>query len=385
MPNKTVQQFKEKLNYSIKKQQFKSLKLSKRVEDLHDLHSIEILAIEDLKNNLPFEIQYKYRKKTEAKQIKTEDVLNLIDKLLGENFLKGDLTTNNEIITIRYNKKSGPKITINKIEENTKKEFNLININNSVYLRSFGIIDQRGEVIKNMHKKYEQIQHFLTIFDQLVSKIELPSITNITEFGCLNSPLSFSLYDYLLNKKSVNPNYKIVENNQNLIKPNINIAQKSGFELLEFIPVEINDHAITIADIVLSLNACDTIADEVIFKAIKEKARIIMVAPCCHEQIKKQMTKESSISSIMKYELLKKRQARIISDGIRALFLELYGYETQIHEFATNHHEKNLIITAIKNDQQPDKEKIKKQIEELKSFYGLDFHYLEELFLFKAI
>jgi hypothetical protein len=71
----------------------------------------------------------------------------------------------------------------------------------------------------------------------------------------------------------------------------------------------------------------------------------------------------------------------MLTDAIRALLLEAYGYKTRVFEFiATEHTPKNVMISAVKKPIQttPDP-KILKRVEALKAMFGIEFHYLETL------
>ena len=60
----------------------------------------------------------------------------------------------------------------------------------------------------------------------------------------------------------------------------------------------------------------------------------------------------------------------MITDTIRALIMEYYGYKTQVMEFIEMEH------TPKK---QPNKEEILRQIADLKAYYGIGKHYLESV------
>ena len=59
--------------------------------------------------------------------------------------------------------------------------------------------------------------------------------------------------------------------------------------------------------------------------------------------------KNEILEPILKYGLLKERMAALITDGLRAQYLEREGYESQILEFIDMEHTpKNLLIRAVK-------------------------------------
>ncbi len=85
------------------------------------------------------------------------------------------------------------------------------------------------------------------------------------------------------------------------------------------------------------------------------------------------------LSPILTNGILAERQAEILTDGLRALIMEGYGYKTQVFEFiSTEHTSKNLMITGIKSN--PNPEALEKAHEIMKAF-GIEYHQLEILLI----
>jgi hypothetical protein len=72
------------------------------------------------------------------------------------------------------------------------------------------------------------------------------------------------------------------------------------------------------------------------------------------------------------------RQADILTDTLRALIMEKYGYKSQIQEFIdAGHTPKNLLLTGIKMAVPANVEAIDEKISALKQQFGIQNHYLE--------
>ena len=75
------------------------------------------------------------------------------------------------------------------------------------------------------------------------------------------------------------------------------------------------------------------------------------------------------------------RQAEMLTDGLRSLILEYFGYTTKVFEFISDAHTpKNVMIVAEKKAKtEAQKEVILKKIKDSKTFFGIEFHQLEKL------
>jgi len=131
-------------------------------------------------------------------------------------------------------------------------------------------------------------------------------------------------------------------------------------------------------DILVALHACDTATDDVIYCGIQHDAKIIVVSPCCHKEVRRFIDNHVSQSHtsmmihnnnnqihssigpmihVMKYGIYRERQAEMVTDTIRAMVLDYMGYDTNVFEFInTEHTSKNIIITAIKRETSRDVE-----------------------------
>ena len=89
----------------------------------------------------------------------------------------------------------------------------------------------------------------------------------------------------------------------------------------------------------------------------------------------------NDLKAITKFGILEERQAEIVTDTIRALILEAFGYKTKVFEFiSTEHTAKNLLITAIKTDAGSGAKKdALEKIKNLKALFGIEYHQLEKL------
>ena len=249
-----------------------------------------------------------------------------------------------------------------------------------VYLFELGVCSKEGKVKADMQHKFKQINRYVEIVDSILKNKELQPEFSITDMGSGKGYLTFALYSYLQQKNS---SVKItgVELRKDLVEKCNQIAKASSFTGLHFEEGSIQDHELPHTDMLIALHACDTATDEAIAKGIQAKAMHIICAPCCHKQIRKQMSPANILQEITRHGILLERQAEMITDTIRALLLEAHGYKTKIFDFIdVEHTPKNVLVVGTRRpfSEVVFKENMRK-VEELKKLFGINEHYLEGL------
>jgi hypothetical protein len=133
----------------------------------------------------------------------------------------------------------------------------------------------------------------------------------------------------------------------------------------------------------IALHACDTATDYAIHYGIRAGASIIMCSPCCHKQLRPQMQSPEVMQPMLQYGVHMGQQAEMVTDSLRALLLQANGYITKVFEFVSlEHTNKNKMILAVKqHSNNVEREKCMAQLAEIKAFYGVEEHCLEQLLL----
>lgn len=250
---------------------------------------------------------------------------------------------------------------------------------NAPFLQNLGISSNNGKVHAASQDKYRQINKYVEIMDTYLAKLNTEATLNVVDMGSGKGYLTFALFSHWQNKLPNGLNMLGIELREKLTAECNEIAEALQFSPnLSFRAQDINTFADHKIDVLIALHACDTATDLAIAKGIESNAQLIVVAPCCHRQIRNEMQPQSLLQPILKHGILEERQAEILTDGIRALLLEANGYRTQVFEFISYEHTaKNLLIvaqyTGIKN------EEAKLQIQRIKSEFGISAHALESL------
>lgn len=218
---------------------------------------------------------------------------------------------------------------------------------------------------------------------------DLPSGEPLTiaDMGSGKGYLTFALYDYLTST-GFDPYLTGVEYRADLVELCNKIARDSHFHHLAFAEGSIADFNAVGLHILIALHACDTATDDAIAKGITAGANLIVTAPCCHKQIRREMEAHieadgtaPELDFLLKYGTFKERQAEMVTDALRALILEYFGYSTKVFEFISDAHTpKNVMIVGKKISDAPVRNPaVLDKICAAKSFFGIRAHYLETL------
>ncbi len=375
--------FLQKLQQSLDSGTFVKLTLSKPGSKDKDLRNVYARLVE-IKYEPMLSFTLRYSTKDVTKNHSFAEAITIIGLWLGNDFLNGYLYTTEGDFFIQYNKKRQPRLyskspshQISLVSKHNKQKKHYIHTKGNVYLRDMDITGADGQVLPTGQKKFRQINKYIEILDAQLQQSSLPDDAHIVDMGSGKGYLTFALYDYLTNTLGMNVTVTGIELRQNLVDFCNDLATKAGFKKLNFIAQDINDYQPERIDMLIALHACDIATDLAIAKGILAKAEVIVVAPCCHKQIRKQMQVTNDFQSILKHGILEERQAELITDGIRALLMEAQGYKTKVFEFISSEHtSKNLMITGAKGKPNPD---ALEKVEAIKNQFGIAYHYLEKL------
>jgi SAM-dependent methyltransferase len=251
------------------------------------------------------------------------------------------------------------------------------------YLHLLGITDAQGQVLAKAQDKYKQINQFIALLSPQLTTLA-PAL-RVLDMGSGKGYLTFALYDYLHHTLGRQAKVIGVEARLELVEFCNTTATQAGFSDLRFEKGYIADYVTGDFQVLIALHACDTATDDALYQGIRAKAELIVVAPCCHKQIRREMERQktdSVLTPALQYGIFRERQAEMLTDTLRALLLELNGYSVKIVEFVSDAHTpKNVMLMATRTAQKElaNAAAITDQIRELKAFFGIQTHYLEHL------
>lgn len=385
-----LQDFHQQLTDSIPAHQFIKISLGNYQGNDKELKNIYVRRIIVKRMEM---LSFTYRNKTRdiVKNFPIAEGLTRISQLISNDFKICTFFSTEKEVIVEHDKKGAItvrerliKTEVPVVLSHDKEKKRLIPPTGKTYLQELRITDAAGDVYKNAQDKYKQINQYVALLDPLIRSLPGGTVKKVADMGSGKGYLTFALYDYLINVLKTEATVTGVEYRQDMVDLCNDIALKSGFSGLSFVQGSIEEYQPEGTNLLIALHACDTATDDAIYKGIKASAELIVVAPCCHKQIRKEMEKgkaENELDFLLKYGIFMERQAEMVTDGIRALVLEYFGYKTKVFEFISDAHTpKNVLIVGIRTKDQPaDRAGILAKIKATKAYFGIGYHHLERL------
>ena len=382
-----MEKFFGKLEQALKNDTLVKMTLSKPVDKNNGLRNVYVKPIL-LKNNKMYQFTYRYERRDETKNHNVGQTLEVLKDMIPEAFQNVTLFTMTEDVTLLVSKKGKPTVLCKKTQENRDLDLShdhekqrLIDPKNP-WWHLLGLTTADGKVMSDMQHKFKQICKYVEIVDGVMRQTKFDDTIHIADMGAGKGYLTFALYEYL----TANYDKKIlmegVEIRPELVEKINTIIEKCkeawpSVSTMRFVQNSIEDYKPEQLDVIIALHARDTATDDAILKGIRNNAKLIICAPCCHKQIRREMEKSGKTDSITKYGIFLERQAVMVTDAIRALVLEYCGYKTQVMEFIEiDNTPKNVLLVGRKSDKAVDKQAVAAQIRALPEQYGIGEHYL---------
>lgn len=283
-----------------------------------------------------------------------------VEKVLQymERFKQLQMMTKTVNYTILISKKG--KVTVQKkgvkgeakkvdLSHNRSKKYILEEGVKVPFLYDLGVQTADGKIVKSRFDKFRQINRFLEFIEDILPQLAKDKEVTILDFGCGKSYLTFAMYYYLHELKGYDIRIIGLDLKKDVIRLCNELSEKYGYEKLKFLEGNIADYTgVDEVDMVVTLHACDTATDFALAKAVGWNAKVILSVPCCQHELNGQIQSDM-LAPVLKYGLIKERMAALITDALRAEYLEGEGYDAQILEFIDMEHTpKNILIRAVK-------------------------------------
>lgn len=342
------------------------------------------------KGKLLFQLESFIKTQAFHENLEADAARERIEKYMEE-FQQMQAETVKETWTVLVSKKG--KVTVKRRKQkdavqqadrshNRKKQYILQEGIPVPFLKDLGVMTDDGKIIRTKTDKFRQINRFLEFIEDILPGLDKGRELTILDFGCGKSYLTFAMYYYLHELKGYDIRIIGLDLKEQVIAHCRELAEKYGYKKLDFLVGDIADYkGVERVDMVVTLHACDTATDYALAKAVGWNAQVILSVPCCQHEVNIQITekirRESreedaliSLSPVLDYGILRERFSALVTDGLRAKYLEGMGYETQVLEFIDMEHTpKNVLLRAVKKNKQ--NEKILEEIKKCQEFLGV--------------
>jgi len=340
-----------------------------------EFERIDIRLVE-IKGVLNLQLMQNDGRATTTKNVLPQQVA--IDELLNSGYANVTVESTHEAYSIRITKSGDAQVHTEKreLEQNLahdKKKDRLLDASDP-FLREVGIADAKGIIKPSRQDKYKQVEEFLRLLSPTLNaaieagQIHKPTSENplrITDLGCGHAYLTFAAHQFLM-KSGIPVVVTGIDVRPDSRDRNNEIAKKLGItSTINFKAEEISKTTAGAADIAIALHACDTATDDAIAWAVNGGAKLLLIAPCCHHDIQKQIdSAPEPWGALTKFGLMKERLGDLLTDSLRAQLLRIVGYRVEVIEFVGGEHTpRNLMIRAVKTDAKPEKLDIDRYLE----------------------
>ncbi|WP_240775579.1 class I SAM-dependent methyltransferase [Sphingobacterium psychroaquaticum] len=384
--------FIAQVQQSLQAKTFVKLSLGNYKGSEYELKNIYVKAVL-IKRELKLSFTYRYKTRDITKNYSIAEGIAAVESQLdASGFRAATLFTTEENLSAQFSNKGDwftkrEKPTQLKAESHShdKEKSRKLQATGKTYLQALRLTDAEGNVFKNAQDKWKQINHYIELLSSMLKELPSERPLQVVDMGAGKGYLTFALYDYLRHELNKEASVIGVEYRDDLVTLCNQIAADSSFTKLSFVQGTIEDYQpVGAIDVLIALHACDTATDDAIFKGIQHGAELIVVAPCCHKQIRREMEaskKQNELDFLLQHGIFLERQAEMVTDGLRALILEYHGYQTKVFQFVSDAHTpKNVLVVGVKKTITPERQQeIREKIRTNKSFFGIGYHHLERL------
>jgi len=213
------------------------------------------------------------------------------------------------------------------------------------FLITIKLKNPRKNFYAGRERKFFQIQEYAKQVKSLMKQMSKKRTLTFLDCGAGSCYLSFYL-NFIFRDRDIR--FICVDYNRAVMKRAEEAAFQLGYGNMEFICADLSEfQSPHRPDLVYSLHACDMATDFSLYTGIQNRAAHILSVSCCQRRVYNQMKKHPLVRAT-EHKVYKERLADMVSDTMRSLILESFGYDTDIFEFASSRHtDKNVMVRGV--------------------------------------
>lgn len=253
-------------------------------------------------------------------------------------------------------------------------------------LKALHIVTREGGINQDSRRKLKQVYHLTHFIEPLIDEVRKANEGSLylVDHGAGKSYLGFILYDLFIKQNPEGAVVAGVETRPELVDKSKALANQLGFASgMRFINLPVaqateHPELPEQVDVVTALHACDTATDDAISFGLKKQAKFMVLVPCCQAEVAAQLRKnkasqlgKSSLVEMWRHPLHTREFGSQLSNVLRCLQLEAYGYQVTVTELVGwEHSMKNELIIARKH--QRSNPKAAQRLRDMLAELGLD-------------
>jgi len=377
-----LEEFLAHVQASLAANSFRKLTLGKLRGELEGQKNVYIRLI-SLRDGIRLSFLHRYPDRDITKNHPVAEGVQIVRDWLGESSFAATLITPKTRTQLQFDRRGNSRIFsgIAELSEPNAQHDRKKNrkLENETFLSALGILNAEGAPRKEMGDKYRQIHHFIELLAPTILILPRGRPLRIVDLAAGKGYLTFAVYTFLKQEGFI-VDMVGIERRRSLVDFCNRVAKECGFNHLRFELGEIANSKLDGTDVVIALHACDTATDDAIYGGIASGAQIILVAPCCHKEVRPQLQPPPILAPLFQYGIQIDRMAESITDTLRSMYLEASGYETRIQEFiSVDHTLKNLLIIASKQPDRGKSEQLFQKALEFEQLFGIRHQRLGDL------
>ncbi len=338
------------------------------------------------------QLHTKERQRDLDKPTEPGGLVAVFEQLAGPALGSAHLFTTGALWQLEFNKKGEPRLTRGKASAGVstapvphdRTKHHPLAAADTPWLRALGLAGEDGRIRADATDKFRQINRYVELLLPLCEQAGLAhrDPIRVHDMGSGKGYLTFAAWHAFTRNLGRRAEVTGIEARPALVELCNAAALAAGCDGLQFESGRIVDSTIPATDVLIALHACDTATDEALLRGIRAGAALIVVAPCCHKEIRPQLAAPPELEAVARHGIFAGRLADMVTDSLRALLLEANGYKVKVFEFIdATHTPKNTMLAAVRRHQ-PDEAaaaKARAEFTALKERFGIEHQHLETL------
>lgn len=242
------------------------------------------------------------------------------------------------------------------------------------WLMALELVNRDGRPRVGRADKLHQIERYVDLLSHFAADCGWRGGSQVTlaDMGCGRGYLTFAAWHLLRRALGVDATVIGVDQQGGLVATANRLAESLGAEGLRFQAGTIQEAGLPALDGLIALHACNDATDHAIRRGVEANAQLIVVAPCCHKDLRRALGSPEPIAPLLEHGLFKEHFSEWLTDGLRVLALEAAGYRVKVAEFVSPEHTpKNTLIAAIRGNTVAQRGEAMRRYESVKAWAGL--------------